>query len=151
MSSTCPLYLPLVWTPADIVAPSTHWKCVSLRDKRCMIMLSSIPRRLSSDVLLAAELGSCKRSRTGHRSFGDMFRTQQDHTSLRKAHHTTLAQSSPYNTRNISVCSRPVENAAHSAPREFVTTRRILREFQASTDTVEDAPRNMFGCAAMIT
>ena len=60
-------------------------------------------------------------------------------------------QSTPYSTRNISVCSRPAENAAHSAPRELLTTRRILREFQASTETVEDSPRRMFGCAAMIT
>ena len=56
-------------------------------------------------------------------------------------------QSSPYSTRNMSVCSRPVETAAHSAPRELLTTRRFLREVQASTHTVEDSPRKMFGCA----
>ena len=36
-------------------------------------------------------------------------------------------------------------------PRELLTTRRILREFEASTETVEDSPREMSGCAAMIT
>ena len=39
----------------------------------------------------------------------------------------------------MSVRSRPVEKAAHSAPRELLTTRRILRETHASTDTVEDS------------
>ena len=28
----------------------------------------------------------------------------------------------------MSVCSREVENAAHSAPRELLTTRRISRD-----------------------
>ena len=60
-------------------------------------------------------------------------------------------QSSPYSTRNMSLCSRPMENAAHSAPGELLTTRRIFREFQASTETVEYSPRTKFGCAAMIT
>ena len=39
----------------------------------------------------------------------------------------------------MSVRSRPVEKAAHSAPRELLTTRHILREIHASTDTVEDS------------
>ena len=110
----------------------------------CLIMLSSIPRRLFSDVLLAAEPAARRASARRLQSFTDRaFRTQQDRTSLRKAHHTALG--------NISVCSTPVENAAHSAPRELLTNRRILREFQASTDTVEELWRKMFGCAAMIT
>ena len=46
---------------------------------------------LSSDVLLAAEPAARRASaRLLHRSFGDVFRTQQDHTCLRKAHLTTL-------------------------------------------------------------
>ena len=55
--------------------------------------------------------------------------------------------SSPYVTWNMSVCSRPVEKAAHSVPRELLTTRRILRD----TDTVKDSPCKMFGCATMVT
>ena len=54
--------LPFVRTSAGFVAPSTHWMRVSLRDRRCLIMLSSIPRRSSSDVLLAAELAARRAS-----------------------------------------------------------------------------------------
>ena len=49
-------------TSARIVAPSTHWKRVSLRGRRCLIMLSSIPGRLSSAVLLAADLAARRAS-----------------------------------------------------------------------------------------
>ena len=113
----------------SIVAPSTHWKRVSLRDKRCLMMLSSIPRRLSSDVLLAAEPAT-------RRASGEHL--------LRKAHHTTLGTCP-------CVPDQWRMNAAHSAPRELVTTRRISHDFQARTETVGDSPRKMFGCAAMIT
>ena len=57
----------------------------------CLIMLSSIPRRLFSDVLLAAEPAARRASARRLQSFTDRaFRTQQDRTSLRKAHHTAL-------------------------------------------------------------
>ena len=136
-------------TSAGIVAPSNHWRRVSLRDRRCLIMLSSIPRRLSSDGYSQRSLqreehlpGSCSRSRTWLLSLGHRYRDQQDHTSRRIVHRTTLetCQYVPDQWRKL-----------HSAPRELLTTRRILREFHFSTDAVEDSPRKMFGCAAMIT
>ena len=127
-----------------------HWKRISLRDKRCLIMPSSIPRRLSSDVLLAAEPAARRASARLLHSFKHRASVIWRYVSYSARSHK-YPQSSPYSTRNVSVCSRPMENAAHSAPRELLTTRRILREFQASTETVEDSPRKMFGCAAMIT
>ena len=101
---------------------------------RCLIMLSPIPRRLSSDVLLAAEAGSeesiCQALAIVHaQGIGhlEMCFVLSKITQV-------SAKTSPYSTRNISVCSRPVENAAHSAPRELLTTRRMLREFHPSTE-----------------
>ena len=45
-------------------------------------------------------------------------------------------------------------NAASWSPngrQELLTTRRVLREFHASTETVEASPFKMLGCTAMIT
>ena len=143
-SSTCPRSLTLVRKSAGIVAPSTHWKRVSLRDRRCLIMLNSIPRRLSSDVLLAVEPAA----RRAYARLLQSFTPSRSVSYSARSHKSQ--QSSPYSTRNMSVCSRPVKNAAHTLPWELLTTRRILRELQANTETREDSPRKMFGCAAMI-
>ena len=137
-------------TSAGIVAPSTHWKRVSLRDRRCLIMLSSIPRRLSSDVLLAPEPAArrasiCQALAIVHAQGFCRLEIGFVFSKITQV----SAKFTVQHSEHVSV--RPVEKAAHSAPRELLTTRRILREFQASTETVEDSPRKMFGCAAMIT
>ena len=142
-----PRSLPLVRTSAGIVAPSTHWKRVSLPDRRrCLIMLISIPRCLSQTSCLLRNRqrrehlpSSCKRPRTKLLSRGDRFRTQQDRTNLCKAHHALEKcpcvpdQRRTLHTRLQGNFSQLVVSHASSKP--------ALRQWRTK----------MFGCAAMIT
>ena len=85
-------------------------------EQALLIMLSSIPRRLSSDVLLAAEPAARRASASLLQSSTHRASAIWRYVSYSARPHKS-PQISPHSSRNISVCSRPVENAAHSAPR----------------------------------
>ena len=88
---------------------------------------------LNSETFVLRRLGRCATSNEESICQALAIVLAQKLLSLGKFSYTARPhkspQSIPYSTRNMSVCSRPVEKAAHSAGRELLTTRRILRDF----------------------
>ena len=104
-------------------------------------MPSPIPRRLSSDVLLAAEERICQALAIVHAQgfcpleIGFVFSKITQVSAKFTVQHS----------ERVSVFQTSGESYTLSS------YRRILREFQVSTKTVEDSPRKIFGCATVIT
>ena len=136
--------MPLVRTSVGIVAPSIHWNCVLLAGQALLHHAE-----LNAETLVLRRLfrsGACSEKSICQalaivqaQGFCQMemgFVLSNKITQVpRSAHRTTLG-----------TCQYGPDQW-----RELLANRRILREFHANTDTVEDSPRKMFGCAAIIT